>query len=455
MNIIVNTLHSFYARAGSWASILGAFLVFGISSTAHAGQLISIEHTELGEFNGVQYLKHSGRFVGTTSRGDFRVPFEIVAPANYREGNRRVVFEPPHFSLVTPGRDQILGIELLFDRGYSHATVGFSNQGYNMLDTAADDFMVAGLPVAVNQFPFPRDVEILQQFADALRSDRVARHLLGRVKRVYAYGTSQSAEALYELAYGPGAAGLFDLTVLHVPLWRPAFARPDTLAVLPETFAPLADIGKVMLVSAEGDLLISQSAQLRNALSDSNYRLYEVAGAPHLFLDVDIGGLRTNPLDLSPVVRAAFVAGDGWVRNGRKPPESRVLDSAPAGEVDPIYSFPTGIARDENGNAAGGVRFPDVENGRALHIASLLDVEVIPGLPGLIGAWIDLACAPAPGSVSAAPRFSSHRHYVQSVWQQAFQLFWEGYLLPRDALQILWIARDSDVGEPSTCATAP
>ena len=449
MNMIMKHVRSFYG----WVCI--ALLMVTAISRADAGVLYETEQTAYGRFNGIDYVRHAGRFVGTTSRGEYRVPYEIVAPANPRRGNGTVVFEPPHFSLRTAGRDAILGPDLLFDRRYSHASVGFSNQGLNMLDTDADDFMVTGLAVGRDEFPVPRDVEILKQFADALKTDPTAISALGHVRRLYAYGLSQSAEALYELAYGPGAEGLFDLTVLHVPLWRPAFARPDTLAILPETFDPLPNIGKVMLVSAEGDLLISQSLQLRRAIPNPNYRVYEVAGAPHLFEDVVFDGVRTNPLDLAPVVRAAFVAGNRWVRRGYRPPENRILDSAAQGEVDPIYMIPTGIARDVNGNAAGGVRFPDVHNGRALHIASLLEVEVIPGIPGLLGAWFDLACAPAPGSMTGEPRFTSHRHYVRSVWRQSFSLLFRGYLLPKDALNMIRQAKDSDVGNPETCLVAP
>lgn len=449
MNMIVKHVRFFYG----WVSI--ALLIMAQISPADAGELIETEQTQFGHFNGVEYVRHAGRFVGATSRGEFRVPYEIVAPADPHQGNGTVVFEPPHFTLGTAGRDAILGPDLLFNRRYSHASVGFSNQGFNMLDIDADDLVVAGLAVEPDKFPLPRDVEILKQFANALRTDPTAIAALGYVQRRYAYGLSQSAEALYELAYGPGAEGLFDLTVLHVPLWRPAFARPDTLAVLPESFDPLPNVGKVMLVSAEGDLLISQSLQLRRAISNPNYRVYEVAGAPHLFEDVVFDGVRTNPLDLAPVVRAAFIAGNRWVRRGYLPPENRVLDSAGQGEVDPIYMIPTGIARDVNGNAAGGVRFPDVHNGRALHIASLLDVEVIPGIPGLLGAWFDLACAPAPGSTTGEPRFTSHRQYVRSVWRQSFSLLWHGYLLPKDALNMIRRAKESDVGIPQSCLVAP
>ena len=428
--------------------LMAAFVVI---TDVNAGMLVETTSADYGTFRGVDYLRHTGRFVGETSKGAFRVPFEMIAPADPRRGNRTVVVEPPHFVFGPTGRDNVLGHELLFERRFSHASVGFANEGFNLLDPFAVDAEIAGVPVTANVPPFPRDVEIIKQFAEALITDPAAQAALGNIKRRYAYGVSQSAEALYELFYGPGAKDLFDLTVLHVPLWRPAFARPDVLAALPDTFTPLENVGKVILVSAEGDLLISGSMQLRNAVADPNYRIYEIAGAPHLAEDVIADGVRTNPLEVAPVVRAAFVNGYRWQRWNRRPPESRLLDAAAADEIDPIYFMPTGIRRDANGNAAGGVRFPDVMNGRALHIASALDIEVIPGLAGLIGLWFDLACAPAPGSTSTEPRFRNHRQYVRRTTKQAVWLARHGYLLWRDAKQLIREAAASSVGKPGSC----
>jgi hypothetical protein len=406
---------------------------------AQAGMLVESVSEHYDKFRGVDYVRYTGRFEGATSKGAYRVPFEIVAPADPDKGNGTVVFEPPHFIYGTFARDVVLG---------------------NLLDPFVADAMIAGVPVIANMpaegaVPFPRDVEILKQFAEALIADPTAVAALGKIDRRYAYGLSQSAEAMYELFYGPGAAGIFDLTVLHVPLWRPAFARSDVLAVLPETFTPLSDIGKVMIVSAEGDLLISQSMQLRNAASHPDYRLYEVAGAPHLALDVVVDGVRTNPLDLSPVVRAAFNNGHRWQMGNKLPPASTLLEAATPGEIDPVYWVSTGIARDANLNAAGGVRFPDVAIGRAFHFPSAPGVEVIPGLQGLIGFWFDLACIPAPEAMSFEPRFTNHGDYVRQVTHKAFALAQQGYILRSDMRELIRAAAGSDVGKPGTCSAAP
>lgn len=425
-------------------------LLFVAAAQARAGVLESESEAPFGTFDGVEFILHSGHFVGETAQGPFRVPFEIVAPADTGEGNGTVVVEPPHFAFRTAARDGILGDDLLFEHGYSHASVGFGVFGLNILQPGSPDLLIAGMKAEIDTFPFQHDVEIVKQFAEALTSDPYAVRMLGQIERLYAYGVSQTAEVLNELFFVTGAEGLFDLTVQHQTLWRPPFADPRTLAVLPDDYRPLSGIGKVMLVGAEGDLLIEgETHELRNAVrgpqESPDYRLYEVAGAPHLSQPLPL-----NPLDNAPVVRAAFVAGDRWVRYGIRPPRSALLDDAPAGQIDPVYGIETGIARDLDGNATGGVQLPDVATGRALFIASI-PVPIPPGLVGLLGSWFDLSCAPRPGSGSTEPRFTSNGRYVQGVWRQALRLTFRGYLLPSDAWAMVREARNSGVGDPGGC----
>ena len=431
--------------------LLLMLLLSFVTTPATAGVLETGSEEPYGKFSGVDYVRYTGRFIGATSQGEFRVPFEIVAPANPARASGTIVIEPPHFLLGVPGRDATLGNEFLFERRMSHASVGFAVTGGNLLDPGATDLIIAGQPAIPDAFPFARDVEILAQFSEALIDDPFAREMLGHIRSRYAYGVSQSAEAIFELQYGRGAEGLFDLTLMHVPLWRPPFADPRTLATLPDEFRPLTAVGKVLIVSTEGDLIASEAIELRNAVQGAsaapNYRLYEVAGAPHLPQPVPL-----NPLDSGSIVRAAFIAGDRWVRFDRNPPASRLLDAAPEGEIDIIHGRVTGIARDFDGNALGGIALPDVETGRALFVASI-PVTIPPGLVGLIGSWFDLACAPRPGSGSLEPRFANHGEYVRGVARQSVGLLRAGYLLPDDALAIVIDAADSDVGKPGSCGT--
>lgn len=449
----MSNLHRQRRRGVSQWSTCAGILCIAVTLCAEAAVLESDTADYFGTFDGVDYIRYAGRFSGETAKGHFRVPFEIVAPADPADGNRTVVFEPPHFQFGAGGRDSTFGVEFLFGRGFRHATVGFGEFFRNILDPEAEDAVIGGEPVSAKMIPGVRDVEILKQFAEALSTDPYALNMLGQVKRKYAFGVSQSAEALFEIQYGQGAAGLFDLTILQLALWRPVFAEPAVLAVLPEQFSPLADIGKVMLVASEGDQIITGSAPFRDAVegpdAQRNYRLYEVAGAPHLALDIQLDPTtRTNPLGVEAIVRAALVAGHRWVRRGIRPPRSRLLVSASHGEVDPVYGFETGIARDANLNARGGIRFPDVAIGRALFVASS-SAEIVPGFPGLAGVWFDRACARKEGT--DRPRFRSHKAYVKRVARRALRLVRRGYLLPIDATSLIHKARESDVGRPGAC----
>ena len=105
----------------------------------------------------------------------------------------------------------------------------------------------------------------------------------------------------------------------------------------------------------------------------------------------------------------------------------------------------TGIARDENGNAMGGIRMPDLEVGRIQYIA--VDPNSWGG--GLLGASVDLTCQPrADGSA----RFPDHASYVSQFTQQAQKLVAEGYLLQQDADRLIADATQSNVGDASACA---
>jgi hypothetical protein len=293
------------------------------------------------------------------------------------------------------------------------------------------------------------DQEILIQFVEALETDSFATAVLGIIERRYAFGVSQTAGEGWQVVFHqPGGQSLLDFTLLFENLWRPAFESPALSELLPEQWTPIRGVGKIIFVETEADQLISGAEQFRRAVVGpeadvDSYRLYEVAGAPHFPQPPPL-----NPLSANGVARAMFVAGDRWVRFGAAPPPSALLAEAPVGATDPVYGFETGIARDDNLNALGGIRFPDLQLGRALFVASLLDVEVVPGIPGLVGAWIDLQCEPLPDS---SPRFANHGEYVSGVSRQANLLRRHGFLLAADVEELKARAAESAVGRPGTC----
>lgn len=396
-----------------------------------------------GIFGGVEFERHTGRFEGATARGIYDVPFEIVAPTSPALGNGAVVVEAAHWFFGPGAPDLILGEPLLYGTGFSYAVVGWGHNGLNVLDPSAAPIIVAGEEVVdpgeIN-LGSPVDSEIIAQFVNALKSDLSAVAILGADPLWYSFGFSQTSATQLQIMLGPNAPGLFDFNLLIERFW-PALNAPHNFPRLAGDFEPPAGVGHTIIINTESELVVSDAEQLRVATVDPDYRVYELAGAPHFPQPPPL-----NPLPINPAFRAAFIAGDAWVRLGIEPPESRLIEATSG--IDPIYGFETGIARDFNGNAIGGIRMPDVEVGRATFIATNFIVP-IPGFdPQLFGLYIDLQCEPLPdGSV----RFPNHGSYVSAVAHHANQLAQEGYLLPGDAEAIKDQAASSGVGKPHAC----
>jgi hypothetical protein len=411
-----------------------------------------------GVFAGVEYVRHTGVFEGESTLGAFRVPFEVVAPADPGLGENTLLFEPPHSGFSTVGRNLILGPDLIFGRGLRFASVGVGNVSeLHILDASISGLVLAGAPFALadpaTSVGVVLDEEIIARFVAALESDEDMAAMLGPIHRRYAYGTSQSADVIQELMFDPNGLGqgVFDLSFLHASLWRPAFATlglfhnlPDNSPV-PVPYDHPTGVGRVMIVNAEGDALVSDSEFRQCAIHRADFRLYEVSGAAHVPTS-DALPFGNNPLDHFAVMRAIFVQGDNWLRRGTPPPRSRLMTRDPSSDVDPGCFKPTGILRDGDGNARGGVRLPDLHVGRATYIAS--DPASLFGFPGLLGDSIDLSCAV---DENGRPRFKNHGKYISAFVHQANALRNAGFLLEDDAEFLKDEAGASSVGKPEGC----
>jgi hypothetical protein len=93
------------------------------------------------------------------------------------------------------------------------------------------------------------------------------------------------------------------------------------------------------------------------------------------------------------------------------------LEVAPDGDIDALYGRDTGIARDGDLNARGGIRLPDLAVGRARFVASGASTFP-PGLPPLLapvtGSVVDLACEPS-ADAREGPRFKDAAEYQRAV----------------------------------------
>lgn len=321
---------------------------------------------EIGTFNNIAYVRHKGRFVGSTKTGgDFAVPYEITTPKNPVEGSRTFLVEPPHFTGGPVARNVYLGPGFLWKRGFSHASVGYSNINLRILNqNPGFPLEIKGATITVFP-PVPgasgeiTDDNILRQFAFTLRNSPPP--FLGTAARIYGIGFSDSGNTVHRI-YEPFGHKLFDISF------------PCTAGYLP----PFQGT-KIIVFNTEADFDVHTVPNP----AFTNYRWYAVAGAPHIpdtsctrmtFHDglpaypgpppakpsPPVHG--TTPIDWVPFIKALFLAGDEWVRNNKQPPASVVLKVVPGGL----------IAMDVARNALGGIRHPALACKEATFVASVL-----------------------------------------------------------------------------------
>jgi len=346
---------------------LGLLVLPVVPSTASAaGKLQPVLKTSsLGAFGGAHYVQYEGLLVGKTSTGNYRVPYRISAPANPRRANRSTVLvEPPHFALGTYLREGWLGRPFLFGRGFLHASVGYSTTTsgpfvYRILDPAAQGVFIDGGAVDGNG---RTDDEIIVDFARALRSDPVARGLIGPGARRYLVGFSDSAVPVKRIVASGLAKDVFDLAV------------PITTGSENDPQVSIRDgeyNGKVITVNSEAEWFDGRALEDRQERPDQ-YRFFIVPGTPHV-PDPLCPGLfsnETTPASWQPALRAHFLQGHAWVTQGDAPPTSTRLATV-GGDAE--------IARDSKGNAllveitgAPAARLPFVELSEATFITGFL-----------------------------------------------------------------------------------
>ena len=168
------------------------------------------------------------------------------------------------------------------------------------------------------------------------------------------------------------------------------------------------------------------SGGLRRADSDAGddqYRLYEVAGAPHAgtIPGCDGGG---SSFPTAAFLRAALVRLFEWAEEGEAPPEGLRIDLASVGVVSEA-------AVDEHGNARGGVRSPFLDVPLARY-----EVHATPG------ALCQLAGRETAFAVDVLEDlYGDAATYEQRFTEELDETISAGFLLPRDRADILAAAR--------------
>jgi len=185
-----------------------------------------------------------------------------------------------------------------------------------------------------------------------------------------------------------------------------------------------------------------------------NVRVYDIAGASHVVLRKANCQLPPARLDWSPVSRATLLRLDDWVAKGTEPPKSRLMPleeakgdpsvlRAPAHLTKAIIEIPK---RDDDGNAVGGVRLPDMQaplgvNARQNPPLSFLCM--------LAGAYVAFPLSQADADAAhdthrpVLARYKTRNDYVDRIRTAARDLERDGFLLPDDAAIIIQSAAES------------
>jgi hypothetical protein len=181
----------------------------------------------------------------------------------------------------------------------------------------------------------------------------------------------------------------------------------------------------VMVVNSECETL--SCYPIRQPDTD-RYCYWEVAGAPHgprLHMErivpklsrdgvadaaaFDLGAM--VPVPWAPVFDAALVHVDRWIHGGPPPPSQAPIV---------VEGRPPRIVRDEDGNALGGVRVPEMEAPASQNVGAMEE----PGSAGLMGRWAPLppdrlrTLYPEPGSYLAAYRKAAEAAVAAGVLRQ-------------------------------------
>src|SRR5215203_3705371 len=283
------------------------------ASAAGKLQLAKTDPTPLGTFGGVEYFQYEGLFAGKTSTGKYSVPFRISAPANPKNARRSTVLvEPPHFAQGTFLRESYLGRPFLFGEGFMHASVGYSTTFNRILDPTAKGVFIKG---GVFDGNGRTDDEIIVDFARALRSDPLARALIGPAApaaRRYLAGFSDSAEPVKRIVASGLAEGIFDMAL---PITTGSEKDPQV------SIAARKYSGKVISVASEFEWYWGRALEDRGTSPDQ-YRFFIVPGTPHIPDPLCDGTLSnmTTPAGWQPALRAHFLQGHDWVTQGEAPP---------------------------------------------------------------------------------------------------------------------------------------
>jgi Alpha/beta hydrolase domain len=406
-------------------------------------------------------LTPNGQWSVTTDQSaTYKTRIAVYRPIDPNKFNGTVIVEWLNVSGgIDDSPDWTLSHNELVRDGF--AWVGVSAQAVGVNAAKAID------PATYSSLSHPGDsysYDIFSQAGQAIRDD--ASQILGGLtpRKVIAAGESQSAGRLmtYIDAVQP-VTHAYDGFLVHsqfgtgAPLSQ-APEAPSVPAPTPTTIR--SDLGvPVLEFETQTDVAGSNLTDRLFFGDPSNFRLWEVAGSSHFdYYGLEIGptdtgngqgavanlaAMQNPPSSVSGfsctlpintggthwVLNAAVASLNQWVVNGTPAPQPPYLQTT--------QSSPVVFALDSNGNAAGGVRSPQVD----APIAALGGVGSGPTFCFLFGTTVPFSAA------HLADLYKNHGQFV-SAWNQATQTDVKaGYILPADATELKVSAASSQIGK--------
>jgi Alpha/beta hydrolase domain len=283
-----------------------------------------------------------------------------------------------------------------------------------------------------------------ERYAELRVVDGQASDIFAQVGRLLKSGRTPlpGAERLYMTGHSMASGPVWRYMDTHHDRYRLRRGRPIYDGFFPETTRTASSLGPfpevdvpTVLLNSELEVqavLVEQGIDYRRPDSDEpgeQFRLYEVAGMPHnpvwrhpVLAGVDHTCAQPpNDFPYEAMVSTAFDHLVGWVEDGTSPPRAERITV----EGDP--SRPTAIARDEHGNALGGVRTTTMDVPVATRTG--MNSGDFPGVGdcGVFGSQRNFS------GDQLRSLYGNHARYVNRVNQRLNELVDEGWVLPEMA----------------------
>jgi hypothetical protein len=353
------------------------------------------------------------------------------------------------------GADYMQMAEELVRGGYAWVGVGAQAIGIHAPGTG----LKAWDPVRYEPLEHPGDrfsYDVFSHAARMLRGGDPSGPLAGlRPRHLIAAGRSQSAFRLvtYLNAFHPREP-LFDGYFVHSRGATAAGLRSEALAAdqpdpVPDGAHIRTDLDVPILdVQTEGDMVTLGAHRTRQPASEI-YRRWEIAGAAHAEIPMWVpevppelprGPGCAQPVNTAPhhaFVKAGLRALTDWVRSGRVPPQSPEIQLRDPSAADPI-------ARDERGNALGGIRIPQL-----VAPTATLDGRqnsVAPGGPAAQNFCFLFGNTRPFDEATLAELHPTHASFVERFVRAVDTLERDGYLLAPEAAEARRAAEASRIG---------